>query len=162
MRLKLAHLPRGPIVATALCLAAPMNAHSADLSCGAFDLVGANKTTDIVDAAPDGDSPGDTRIGMRELVDETGSPIGALHFVSTLIRLGESDDHHFSGDFQIVLPDGFLIGSTIYQRPNVVNQDTPPLTVVLTGGTGAYRDASGILEIGAGETPTYSFDLTCD
>ncbi|MEM7443605.1 MAG: hypothetical protein AAF414_09785 [Pseudomonadota bacterium] len=120
-----------------------------------------NKTTNIIDHPPEGDSPGDIRVGLRELADQDGNPAGALYFVSTLAQLSDEGEHLFVADFQVDLPDGLLVGSTNFQRVNDTTQESAPLVIVITGGSGAYRGASGVLEIESGDRPSYSFDLDC-
>lgn len=142
--------------------AASAHGQTPELSCGAFELVAANKSTDIIDHPPEGDSPGDVRVGVRELNDLNGTPVGTLYFVSTLTKLGEGRNHYFNVDLNFDMAGGVIAGSSLFQRENVADQRTPGLTVIVRGGTGLFEGASGFIQIGSGETPSYSFDLDCD
>jgi len=152
----------GSLVVASAVVAPIANAQDASLACGSFDLVGGDKATNILDNPPEGNSPGDVRIGYRELQDGDGNSVGEAYFVNTLLRLGEEDDHLFAGDIRILLPDGVVIGTLTFQRSNVIDQSTPALTVIVSGGSGAYEGASGTVEVGSGETPSFAFRLVCD
>ena len=152
----------GSLVVASAVVAPIANAQDASLACGSFDLVGGDKATNIVDHPPEGNSPGDVRIGYRELQDGDGNSVGEIYFVNTLLRLGEQGDHLFAGDILFFFPDGVVTGTVTFQRPNVIDQSTPALTVIISGGSGAYERASGTVEVGSGDTPGFAFRLVCD
>jgi hypothetical protein len=155
------------VVAAAVCAAwatAACGQETAEAKCGSFVLVGGEKSVTVVDNLPAGTSAGDVRAGRRMLMDANGNPVGEVHFVATVTVPGTSD----SGDFLVsqyfvLLEDGWLSSSSIYQLPNAADtsQRAGNATLVVTGGTGPYADATGTIVIEAGDAPRYVFDIHC-
>jgi hypothetical protein len=133
--------------------------------CGAFTLVGGEKGVEVVDNPPAGRSSGDTRAGWRKLADESGNPVGEVQFVATLTAPGGGDRGDvLAADYFVTLPDGWIASTSVYELANAADtsQRAGNATLVVTGGTGAYRGASGTIVIEPGEAPRYVFDLACN
>lgn len=159
-------MSRLPVLAAALAVAvlSATAANAAGPACGAFALVGGEKTVEAIDNPPAGKSPGDVRAGWRALADESGKTIGAVHFVATLTAPADSSHgDQLVGQYFITLPDGWIASTTFYELANAADtsQRAGNTTLVVTGGTGPYAGARGTIVIHAGTAPRYVFDLTC-
>ncbi|WP_421723270.1 allene oxide cyclase barrel-like domain-containing protein [Bauldia sp.] len=135
--------------------------YAQEVPCGAFTLTGGSKTTDIIDLGEPGTSAGDLRIVERQLVDADGTTVGALSGRSIILRPGGDNLPTMMGDWRIRIHDGTLVASALFDHENTDTQTTTPVDVAIVGGTGPYRGAYGTLAIGAGDKPTYDFDISC-
>ncbi len=150
--------------AFAAAILSATSVQAAGPACGSFTLVGGEKAVNAIDNPPAGKSIGDVRAGWRKLADESGKPVGAVHFVATLTAPG--DDSHgdaLSGQYFVTLPDGWIAAMTFYTLANAADtsQKAGNAILVVTGGTGPYAGAHGTITIEAGTAPRYVFALTC-
>lgn len=148
-----------------LLLSLPSVASEAGPACGAFVLTGGDKTITAVDNPPEGRSPGDKRVGTRVLLADDGQPIGEEVFIATTAATATADRTDLMAtDFYFRFANGWISGSAVYHLPD---PDDPlhargvDLTVVVTGGAGAFASASGQVVLKAGDPPGFSFDLSC-
>jgi hypothetical protein len=95
-------------------------------------------TTDaVVDLPPTGDSAGDLLTFHNELFDETNSEVvGSDQGECVRIEVGVSWECRFTS---------FLEGGSIMVEGPFF--DTEPSTFAITGGTGAYKNASGAMKL---------------
>jgi hypothetical protein len=133
-------------------------------ACAAFTLTGGEKVISVIDQPPEGPSPGDMRVGSRQLVDDKGSRIGEVHFRSTMTALaagGRGDI--LASEYFISFPAGWIASQSLYELPDATDtsQRAGSATLVVSGGTGAFANAKGTVMIEAGDPPTYVFDLSC-
>jgi hypothetical protein len=152
---------RTALLAASICaVASPAWAEPA---CGAFVLVGGEKAIALVDNPPEGKSIGDVRAGWRRLADETGKPVGEVHYVATLTGPGAEDGDVLAGQYFIRLAGGWIASQTLYQLADSADtsQRAGNAVLVVTGGAGSFAGAEGTIEIEAGEAPRYIFDLRC-
>ncbi len=153
-----------PGAALAVAILSVTAAHAAGPACGSFTLVGGEKAVNAIDNPPAGKSIGDVRAGWRKLADESGKPVGEVHFVATLTAPGnDSHGDALSGQYFVTLPDGWIAAMTFYTLANAADtsQKAGNAILVVTGGTGPYAGASGTIVIHAGTAPRYVFDLHC-
>ncbi len=139
-------------------------AYAAGPACGSFTLVGGEKAVNAIDNPPAGKSIGDVRAGWRKLADESGKPVGEVHFVATMTAPGDkTHGDALSGDYFVNLSDGWIAAMTFYTLANAADtsQKAGNATLIVTGGTGPYAGARGTITIEAGTAPRYVFDLTC-
>lgn len=164
---KMTGLARAGTIAALMALAAnqPVAAEVKGPGCGAFTLVGGEKGFEVVDNPPAGKSAGDTRAGWRKLADESGNPAGDVQFVATLTAPGDDERGDvLTADYFVTLADGWIASTSVYELANAADtsQRAGNATLVVTGGTGAYRGASGTIVIEPGEAPRYVFNLACN
>ena len=160
------------MIATVAAVAAPLitspSPAAGDVAgpqCGSFVLTGGDKTITSVDNPPEGRSPGDKRVGTRILVGGEGQPIGEEVFIATTAALaagGRGD--LMATDFYFKFSNGWISGSAVYQLPDPddpVHARGVDLTVVVTGGAGAFDGVGGKVILEAGDPPIFAFDLSC-
>ena len=88
-----------------------------------------------------GISPGDLIMIIENQLDpETCEKVGRLVGRIQVIKVVGEEDAIFDGSFTVLLPDGKITGSGVARFREFTS--TEPVFAV-TGGTGAYRDASG-------------------
>ena len=143
-------------------------------ACGSFELYssGEDRRVGFVDQSPEGESVGDQRIGYRTLLDKDGNAFGSMRWVETMLDKGPGDEgpntaliRHF---FQ--LPAGLVVVEHTYEAKSTFpNTDKIAATsgeLAVVGGTGAYRNARGIMRKLRGEPgdlrTDYHFELVCD
>ncbi len=154
----------GFLLGCAVALVVAVSPAGAQQECEEFTLIGGDKSVAFVKRTEEGDSPGGLRILTRPLLDERGVEYGAYKAVSTVIGPGSGGDQvSFLGTFHFVFRDGELVGQTSYERANDSVQANPqPVTIVVNGGSGIYKGATGTVEVAAGNDPTFSFKIDCD
>ncbi len=132
--------------------------------CGSFVLVGAEKQAAVIDNPPAGKSIGDVRAGSRALVDESGNPIGKVHYVATLTAPGSAGHGDvLASQYFVTLPGGWVASASLYELVDAADtsQKAGSATLVVTGGSGPYAGATGTISIEPGEAPRYVFELNC-
>ena len=133
--------------------------------CGSFVLTGGDKTITAVDNLPEGRSPGDKRVGTRLLIDGNGAEVGEEVFVATTAATASADRNDLMAtEFFFSFANGWLTGSALYELPNPddpLHAQGVDLTVVVTGGAGAFRNASGEVVLTAADPPVFTFELSC-
>ncbi len=144
------------------------HALSDDVYCSPITLKGSSKDRKVsyVDAGEKGLSAGDMRIGSRSLLDETGTIIGKMRWIATFMEPAEDGAAGISTATRYFeLPKGtvFAIGLHRIDHP-FADAGVPsigPANAAITGGTGAYEDATGYISFTPGEEPSYEFDMQC-
>jgi hypothetical protein len=139
-------------------------AQGAGPACGAFTLTGGDKVINVIDQPPEGPSVGDKRVGSRQLVDDSGSVVGEVHFKSTMTAVAaDGRGDVLASEYFIRFPDGWLVTSSLYELPDATDtsQRAGNATLLVSGGTGAFENAGGVVTIEAGDPPTYVFGLNC-
>ena len=151
----------GLIAAVAIAFASAAGA--AGPACGPFTLVGGEKGINVVDNPPAGKSPGDLRAGWRRLADESGAPVGTVHYVAILTEPGAEGGDILAGQYYVRLAEGTIAAQTLYQLPDSTDtsQKAQNAVLIVTGGTGTFSRATGTIEIVAGAAPRYVFDIAC-
>jgi hypothetical protein len=138
---------------------------AAQPACGVFSLTGGEKVINVVDNPPEGPSPGDVRAGNRQLLDEAGARVADVHFSATLTALPTATSGSvFVSQYFVKFADGWITTSSIYELGDATDTSQRAGNAVLLadGGTGAFANAKGEIEIEAGDPPTYVFDLSCE
>ncbi len=143
-------------------------------ACEPFTLVtaGGNRAVEFVDVGSDGPGPGDMRIGYRSFVDQAGNPAGHLRWITTVLNEpGDDGTPGESYEVNVALLDNGHIGfHRLIQTTNPA-QDTGQIvwspteldSGFITGGTGAYAGAQGVVRlIRDGRSVTAEFDLDCN
>ncbi len=117
---------------------------AADRTGGArtFDVVERTTAVQFVDAAPAGDSLGDSVIGASDLFDARDRKIGTSHW--TCVRTNLASQRHCTLTY--FLARGFLTLQGPYR-------DDGTGRFAITGGTGSYRTAHGWVDLSSTTTP---------
>jgi hypothetical protein len=152
-------------LACAFAVAASATGFAADTKCGSFSLRGGEKVIDVVDNPPRGPSPGDVRAGNRQLIDDGGDGVAVVHFSATLTALPTATSGStFASQYFVKFADGWIATSSVYELADAkdTSQRAGDAVLLVSGGTGAFENATGTIEIEAGDPPTYVFDLTCE
>jgi hypothetical protein len=159
----------GTIVATTLASAfffsATVGGLAADSKCGSFRLTGGKKAINVVDNPPKGPSLGDVRVGNRQLLDKDANRVADVNFSATLTALPTaSTGSVFSSIYFIKFVDGWISFTSLYELSDATDTSQRAGTAILlvAGGTGAFENARGKIEIEAGDPPAYVFDLSCE
>lgn len=93
-------------------------------------------------------SPGDTVLFVENQLDtETCERAGQLVGNIMITKILKGENALFEGSFTLLLPDGKITAGGVARFSEFMN--TEPIFAV-TGGTGAYRDASGEVTIQEG------------
>ena len=152
----------GLLLGCVVALAVAAGPAQAQQECEEFTLVAGEKSVEIVDNGKQGDSAGDVRIVTRNLLSERGEEFGVSYFVSTVLGPGSDGHMMFMGNSHIVFRDGEIVGQAKYERQNDTTPENPkPVVIVVQGGTGIYKDATGTVEVSAGADPMYAFKIDC-
>jgi len=157
----------GVVAAFAWSLAASLStpAAAAEQQCGSFSLAGGDKVINVIDNPPEGASPGDVRAGSRQLVDEGGAVIADVHFVATQTATPTATRGSvLASQYFVKFSNGWIASNSVYELADAADksQRAGNAILVVSGGTGAFANASGKIEIEAGDPPTYIFQLSCD
>ena len=156
------------IISTALVLmplsGATFAAEASGPECGTITLAGGEKIINVIDNSPEGPSPGDVRAGSRQLVDASGEPVGEVHFVATQTATpANGRGSVLASQYFVKFSNGWVASSSVYELPDAgdTSQHAGNAILVVSGGTGAFENASGTIVIEAGDPPTYVLNLTC-
>jgi len=147
-----------------LCVTGVASSLGAEPKCGSFRLTGGEKAIHVVDNPPNGPSLGDVRVGNRQLLDKDDHRVADVNFSATLTALPTaSTGSVFSSIYFIKFVDGWISFTSLYQLSDATDtsQRAGNAMLLVAGGTGAFENAKGKIEIEAGDPPTYVFDLTC-
>jgi len=126
----------------------------------AFTLVGTERANGRPQAhprppgTPHGDWLGDRRIFTDDLVDDKGKPAGHHSGHCTLVRIGPGDARTYQCFATFALAGGLLMGSTIFSLPS-----PGQIRVAILGGTEAYSDAAGEIEVSFPGPATTAFTI---
>jgi allene oxide cyclase len=143
-----AHRAIGRPAALAVGLAAMAAAGAGATSGGSaqtprtFDVVERTTAVQFVDAAPAGDSLGDTVIAASDLFGASNRRIGTAHWTCVRTNVGRLR--------QCTLSYFFARGMLALQGPY---RDDGTGTFAITGGTGRYRTAHGWVDLLSTTTP---------
>lgn len=107
-----------------------------------FDVVEKTTAIQFVEIDPAGDSLGDYVVGASDLFDQADKKIGSDHWMCVRTNVGEQR--------HCTLTYFFARGLLTLQGPY---RDDGTGTFAITGGTGAYRDASGWMDVTSTTTP---------
>lgn len=130
----------------------------------------AGRQVTFVDAAPEGTSIGDKRIGQKDLLDENGDKVGVFRWIATVVQVGVGESKPvYAVDKFYEFEEGILIGRSLDNVNSPVG-DTSKTSIVsghtsIHGGVGKYSGASGTKrherhpETGRF---TYHFDIDCN
>lgn len=130
----------------------------------------AGREVTFVDAAPDGVSIGDKRIGKKDILDADGLKVGVFRWVATVVQLGDGDSKPvYTVDKSYEFGDGILFGRSLDNVNSPVG-DTSKVSIVsghtnIHGGVGKYSGVSGVKHHERhSETGrfTYRFDIECN
>lgn len=151
-----------------LCSVSWAHALSDDAYCSPITLKGSSKDRKVsyVDAGEKGLSAGDMRIGSRSLLDETGTIVGKMRWIATVMEPGEEGAAGITTATRYFeLPKGTVFAISLQRIDNpFANAGAPSIgraNAAITGGTGAYEEATGYIAFTPGEEPTYEFDMQC-
>lgn len=133
--------------------------------CGSFTLAGGEKIINVIDNPPEGASPGDVRAGSRQLVDDDGAVVADVHFVATQTAIPTATRGSvLASQYFVKFSNGWVASQSVYELADAADtsQRAGNAILVVTGGTGAFANASGSIEVEAGDPPTYVFELSCN
>ncbi len=152
-----------------LALSGGAYAQSDICSQGVVYTTDAGRQVTFIEAAPEGASIGDKRIGQKDILDESGDKIGVFRWIATVIQMGEGDSKPvYAVDKFYEFEDGILFGRSLDNVKSPVG-DTSQVSIVsgrtsIHGGVGKYAGASGTKRHERdAETGrfTYHFDVAC-
>lgn len=136
--------------------------------CGSFALTGGEFSFVTIDHGAEGGSVGGERLGDRELLDDAGSQVGTLRWVSRVVDIDEGSvqDEYALNQLVYTLPNGTLhaTGQLVYEE--ILAQGTQPSksSIAIIGGTGDYSDSEGEIEttFEPDGSARFEFKLQCD
>ncbi|MEO1092166.1 MAG: hypothetical protein AAFX81_16180 [Pseudomonadota bacterium] len=122
---------------------------------------GSARVVDYVDLAAPGPTPGDMRVGQRDLIDADGAEAGTYRWLLTQLP---GDKLH--GQMIFELPGGQLFAERLADavRPtdDVGQVSISGHTAVITGGNGVFDDAHGtVTVVFDGIGATYRVNVRC-
>lgn len=156
--------------AAVLALSGSAFAETDMCSDGVVYTTDAGRQVTFVDAAPDGVSIGDKRIGQKDILDADGEKVGVFRWVATVVQLGDEDSKPvYAVDKSYEFEDGILFGRSL-DNVNAPVGDTSKVSIVsghtnIHGGVGKYSGVSGTKHHERhSETGrfTYHFDVQCN
>lgn len=153
------------MLAGVLFVTAATGVLAAEPACGSFSLIGGEKVINVVDNPPEGPSPGDVRAGNRQLLDAGGNIVANVQFSATLTALPTARTGSvFASQYFVRFVDGWVASASVYELGDATDtsQRAGNAILLVSGGTGAFHNAKGKIEIEAGDPPTYVFDLDCE
>ncbi|MEM7443527.1 MAG: hypothetical protein AAF414_09390 [Pseudomonadota bacterium] len=138
--------------------------------CAHPDILSTFGEVAYIDHSDEGAGPGDNRVLIHHLTDEDGDDVGFAHVLSTVMHSpesGESGETHIHLEGTVHLDDGVLHWSdvqTLFDPTDTSRTAEETFEAVVTGGTGAFRHASGVIHgepLGDGAF-SISFDISCN
>ena len=139
---------------------------AAEPKCGSFSLTGGEKVINVVDNPPEGPSPGDVRAGNRQLLDAAGNRVADVQFSATLTALPTAGTGGvFASQYFVRFDEGWIASASVYELGDATDTSQRAggnAVLVVSGGTGAFVNATGKIEIETGDPPTYVFELNCE
>ena len=136
------------LLAVGALAAAP--AQAANPTNRVITLIGSGATLGIADLNAPGPTPGDLRTLSLSLANTKGQPTGRAEIVQTLTR----QDGATGTAVKVVvlnLPRGVITATGITEFTDITDRQARPNDrterIAITGGTGAYRGASGHIDI---------------
>jgi hypothetical protein len=141
-----------PLIAVALIgsIVASPPAHASTKADQVIILTGSNATLGIGDLNAPGPTPGDIRTLSLALTNAKNQPAGRAEIVQTLTRQSASDGTAVKV-VVLTLPRGIITGIGQSDFTNFTDPQGRPKDLferlAITGGTGAYRGASGQIDV---------------
>jgi len=148
-------------------LATDLGAQGADApACGAFKVFATAETRGFVDLGDVGPTGGDQRVGRYKLSAEDGKDLGVMHFSSIVMPKGQLRESPLMTTLHFAFANGSLVAMSVIGLPRPADTDAGPdedLDYAVTGGTGDFAHASGILITRTvdDDRREMSFDLDC-
>ncbi|MEM7443899.1 MAG: hypothetical protein AAF414_11275 [Pseudomonadota bacterium] len=121
----------------------------------------------FIDHSEEGAGPGDNRVLIHYLTDENGEDVGYAHVLSTVLHPPEPGVTSIYVEGTMHLAGGTLHWTDVQTivDPTDTSRSTPdPIEAVISGGTGAFRHASGVYHgVPQGDDAyNISFDISCN
>jgi hypothetical protein len=158
------------IAAAVLMLVAASS--NADAACGPLTVTSVSGTREVHFRDQDGSggiTPGDTRTGEMALVNADGSTAGKIHWLATVQATDADGKPTAYDEVQVFTFDDGAVFTVNRHAPAASFEETTTTIVPtgatrrIVGGTGAYAEASGTMDITVdGLDFTYRFDMTCN
>lgn len=157
--------PIAALVLAASGAATPAQLQASEMQCTSFEVVSKDWRRGV---HPPGDPVvGMKRAGTRRLFDDKGNEIGLYTYAGTVVDVFDGGETIMNITRTWSFKDGTIAGVGMIAHPDVMNVDVQPDLVasVVTGGTGAFRQAHGsveMLEPNADGSRPVRFDIGCD
>ena len=128
-------------------------------------LIGSNAVLGITDSGQPGPTPGDVRTLSLMMSNAKGAPLGRAEILQTLTRQ-QGDVGTAMKSVVISLPKGMIAVMGVVEFVNITDPASRPNDasehLAVVGGTGAYRGASGEVDIAVLPGFTSRWTITFD